>query len=225
LQAFDAGRSAPALSNLLSSGGLAAAGKRVLVPGCGRGYDVIEFVGKGASLAVGLELAPTAQQAASQHLAEQLGKEGQGQQWDVFSGDFFRWEHPSSNSFDVGYDYTFMWCAYMYSLRVYVQPGYACSSIRSLPLRLMGGWLIWARLDAWVDALTLDPVPTGLPSIAALQCSASRHAAGLGGGLGALPAARSQAGLPGLPNRPRAADRASLARGYRDVQASAVAAW
>lgn len=111
-QAFDAGRAAPALSNLLSSGGLAAAGKRVLVPGCGRGYDVIEFVGKGASLAVGLELAPTAQQAASQHLAAQLGKEGEGQQrWQVFAGDLFRWEHPSSNSFDVGYDYTFMWCA------------------------------------------------------------------------------------------------------------------
>ena len=110
-QAFDAGRAAPALSNLLSSGGLAAPGKRVLVPGCGRGYDVIEFVGKGASLAVGLELAPTAQQAASQHLAAQLGKEGEGQRWQVFAGDFFRWEHPSSTSFDVGYDYTFMWCA------------------------------------------------------------------------------------------------------------------
>ena len=115
LQAFDARRPAPALVNLLSSGsGLSAAGKRVLVPGCGRGYDVAAFVNAGASLAVGLELAPTAQLAASQHLAEQLGNVGEGeggeQRWQVFAGDFFKWEEPTGNNdFDVGYDYTFMW--------------------------------------------------------------------------------------------------------------------
>ena len=35
-QAFDAQRSSPALTDLLQRGGLEAAGKRVLVPGCGR---------------------------------------------------------------------------------------------------------------------------------------------------------------------------------------------
>ena len=115
LQAFDAGRAAPALSNLLSSGGLVAEGKRVLVPGCGRGYDLVAFLKAGATLAAGLELAPTAQQAATQYLSEQLGKEeAAGQRWQVFSGDFFAWEHPASNSFDLGYDYTFMWCAHVH---------------------------------------------------------------------------------------------------------------
>ena len=41
-----------------------AAGKRVFVPGCGRGYDLVALLAAGAEEAVGLELAPT---AVSQH--------------------------------------------------------------------------------------------------------------------------------------------------------------
>lgn len=40
LQRFDATQSPPVLSRELASGGLAAAGARVVIPGCGRGYDV-----------------------------------------------------------------------------------------------------------------------------------------------------------------------------------------
>ncbi len=39
---------------------LGLAGKRVFVPGCGRGYDLVALLAAGAEEAVGLELAPTA---------------------------------------------------------------------------------------------------------------------------------------------------------------------
>ena len=45
-------RSSPALVSLLDSGAVEVAGTRVLVPGCGRGYDLVEFSRRGAAEAV-----------------------------------------------------------------------------------------------------------------------------------------------------------------------------
>ena len=47
-------------TQLLLCCALATAGKRVFVPGCGRGYDLVALLAAGAEEAVGLELAPTA---------------------------------------------------------------------------------------------------------------------------------------------------------------------
>lgn len=41
---WDKGTSAPALKELLKDEGVATQGKAVLVPGCGRGYDLVEFI-------------------------------------------------------------------------------------------------------------------------------------------------------------------------------------
>lgn len=109
-QLFDAARSPPMLSAQLAAGSLPAAGAHVLIPGCGRGYDVVLFVRAGAASVAGLELAPTAQAAASAYLAETLTPE-EGAKAEVFSGDFFKWQHPTEgHSFDLGFDYTFL-CA------------------------------------------------------------------------------------------------------------------
>ena len=47
LQAFDMCGSAPVLQGLLKSGELNVKGKRVVVPGCGRGYDLVSFATAG----------------------------------------------------------------------------------------------------------------------------------------------------------------------------------
>lgn len=102
-QAFDAGRSAPHLIHLLESGALPdLKEKTVLVPGCGRGYDVISFSQVCHSV-TGVELAPTAVQAA-----HELLKKGDHQNARVISGDFFAPE--AGTQYDIGYDYTFF-CA------------------------------------------------------------------------------------------------------------------
>lgn len=59
-QAFDAECCSPSLQELLSSQLGDLEGKKVFIPGCGRGYDVVAFAKAGAKEVVGLELAPTA---------------------------------------------------------------------------------------------------------------------------------------------------------------------
>ncbi|KAL4418915.1 hypothetical protein ABPG77_003705 [Micractinium sp. CCAP 211/92] len=108
-QRFDATQSPPVLSRELANGGLSAAEARVLIPGCGRGYDVETFVRAGASSVAGLELAPTAQQAAREYLEGALSAEEKAKA-QVHAGDFFKWACPSGQPFDLGFDYTFM-CA------------------------------------------------------------------------------------------------------------------
>ena len=102
-QAFDAGRSPPHLTQLLESDTLSnLKEKTVLVPGCGRGYDVVSFSQVCQSV-TGVELAPTAVQAA-----HELLKKGNHQNAQVISGDFFAPE--AGVQYDIGYDYTFF-CA------------------------------------------------------------------------------------------------------------------
>lgn len=98
--------------------------KKVLIPGCGRGYDVLLFASYGYD-AYGLDVSPTAVQAAEQLLADQAKEqifpiqhiqEGRGQvkfvEADFFSDDFLSriGLSKSIEPFDVIYDYTFL-CA------------------------------------------------------------------------------------------------------------------
>jgi len=118
-QRFDAGRPSQALVKKLDSGDLNVNGKKCLVPGCGRGYDVLEFAKRGASHAYGLELAPTAVTAATIHRDEQMIEQHQPVQAASFvQADFFTFGKPDHSNpdspgnwyWDVGYDYTFL-CA------------------------------------------------------------------------------------------------------------------
>eukprot|EP00889_Picochlorum_renovo_P000125 jgi/Picre1/27155/NNA_000124.t1 len=59
-QSFDAGKSPPHLTECLAQNKLGdISNASVLIPGCGRGYDVISFA-RYAKRVTGLELAPTA---------------------------------------------------------------------------------------------------------------------------------------------------------------------
>ena len=108
-EAFDAHASSPALTVLLERGrGLDVVGRRVFVPGCGRGYDLATFVRAGAALAVGLELAPSALRDAAGYLDAELSGEARGKA-ELHAGDFFQWQHPDGQAFLFGYDYTFFW--------------------------------------------------------------------------------------------------------------------
>ncbi|KAK9817695.1 hypothetical protein WJX72_000782 [[Myrmecia] bisecta] len=106
-QAWDRSKASPAFTSLLDLGSLDVSGKRALVPGCGRGYDVLELARRG-STATGLELVPSAVEAANAFInGSNLGE--QAKNATVIEGDFFTYADPQG-PFDVGYDYTFL-CA------------------------------------------------------------------------------------------------------------------
>jgi len=132
-QFFDKASSSPSLLSLLSlpltpaqerhlaaagggggSGGpppaVDARGKRALVPGCGRGYDVVAFARAGAAEAVGLELSAAAAEAARSYVAGELAGGQEAARARVQQGDFFDAGALPPASFDLGYDLTFL-CA------------------------------------------------------------------------------------------------------------------
>eukprot|EP01025_Chloroclados_australasicus_P012309 TRINITY_DN1565_c2_g1_i1.p2 TRINITY_DN1565_c2_g1~~TRINITY_DN1565_c2_g1_i1.p2 ORF type:complete len:221 (-),score=24.48 TRINITY_DN1565_c2_g1_i1:252-914(-) len=103
---WDKTQISPALANLLN-GKLDVRNKRVLVPGCGRGYDVIAFAQAGSSQAIGLEISKVAVEEAKKH-KDTLGLQPEVAVNAQFQcGDFFEYK---DKGFDVGYDYTFL-CA------------------------------------------------------------------------------------------------------------------
>ncbi|KAK5112727.1 hypothetical protein LTR62_003825 [Meristemomyces frigidus] len=94
--------------------------KRVLVPGCGKGYDVLLFASHGYD-SFGLDIAPEAVERANKlaqepEVAEKYpcGSDNTRGQAKVFLGNFFAddfFEHTGGKGeFDVIYDYTFL-CA------------------------------------------------------------------------------------------------------------------
>lgn len=77
-----------------------------LCTACRRGYDLATFASRGASQALGLEISPTAAQAAQEHLATQGFGPGQADpRVSIVQGDFFTYADPAG-PFDVGFDYT-----------------------------------------------------------------------------------------------------------------------
>lgn len=91
-----------------------ARNKRALVPGCGRGYDVVAFAQAGASAAVGLELSTKAAEVAREYVRGELGGEGASaaSAAQIVECDFFSPPKDTvpPESFDLGYDLTFL-CA------------------------------------------------------------------------------------------------------------------
>ncbi|KAF8066261.1 HOL3 [Scenedesmus sp. PABB004] len=109
---WDLGAASPCLAALLERGELAAAGRRALVPGCGRGWDVFALAAAGAAPAVGLDLSEHAVAAAAAARAATLGArpDGAAGRAELAAGSFFEYSHPSGQPFDLGFDYTFL-CA------------------------------------------------------------------------------------------------------------------
>ena len=108
---FDAGRASPALVAALTDGRFNVAGARVVIPGCGRGYDVAAFVRAGAAHAEGVELVPAAAEAARAWLdSPEAGLDvEQRARAAVVVRDFFQ-PHTAPPA-DCGFDYTFF-CAF-----------------------------------------------------------------------------------------------------------------
>mmetsp|Transcript_22379 Transcript_22379/g.35484 ORF Transcript_22379/g.35484 Transcript_22379/m.35484 type:complete len:264 (-) Transcript_22379:377-1168(-) len=112
--AFDCGTGCPALAELIqqqilpkSENGLSTA----FVPGCGRGYDAVALAEAGYTV-LGLDLAPTAVEAANRYLEEMNGIQNPEGACSFEEGDFF----GVSQRFDVIFDYTFL-CALPPELR------------------------------------------------------------------------------------------------------------
>lgn len=106
---WDQGKPSQALTQLLSSGTVVVQDKNVLVPGCGRGYDVVELASKGAARAVGLDISETGVKVAQEHWAAAGLPSDVSSRVHIVSGDFFSYQ-DEGGLFDLGYDYTFL-CA------------------------------------------------------------------------------------------------------------------
>jgi len=154
---------------MTSTTGASSSGrKRALVPGCGRGYDVLLFAQHGYD-AVGVEVAEKAVESAKQFIAEEEEKtrksnqNGEIQQQgkaEFVVGDFFQdsWLHKvgvEAGQWDVIYDYTFL-CALPPTFR----PKWAA---RMKSLLKPGGLLICLEFPLYKDPATGGP-PFGLTS-------------------------------------------------------------
>lgn len=133
---FDRSGPSPALVDALErravlpgrlGGGDGGAPLRALVPGCGRGYDVV-LLGKSGLFTggvTGLDVAPTGAAAAAAHVAAAGVPAGVG----VECADFFSYEGVPGG-YDLIYDYTFF-CALPLDLR----PAWAATMARLLSPR------------------------------------------------------------------------------------------
>ena len=113
---FDVQSPSPCLLHYLAQHKLPLIG-RALVPGCGRGYDVLalsETEGAEWKEVLGLDLSPTGVAAARAYLEEAM-EEGEEEEkkkmWRVEEGDFFKLGvEKEEDKFTFIYDYTFF-CA------------------------------------------------------------------------------------------------------------------
>ncbi len=111
---WDRGQASPALVDLIENESLrlfeqVKQGRKVLVPGCGTGYDVV-YLSKalksayGVTKACGLDIAKEATVAAREYAAKQNATDAV-----FYAGDFFNVEEGEWHSdcpFDLIYDYT-----------------------------------------------------------------------------------------------------------------------
>eukprot|EP00282_Hemiselmis_andersenii_P008852 CAMPEP_0114138500 /NCGR_PEP_ID=MMETSP0043_2-20121206/16354_1 /TAXON_ID=464988 /ORGANISM="Hemiselmis andersenii, Strain CCMP644" /LENGTH=213 /DNA_ID=CAMNT_0001232471 /DNA_START=125 /DNA_END=766 /DNA_ORIENTATION=+ len=103
---FDKSKSSQSFLDVLASWQDTAKAKKVraLIPGCGRGYDVVEAARFNFD-ALGLDISPTAVQAAQAYRDSQGELGGRA---EFSTTDFFTLPEPGA--FDLVFDYTFL-CA------------------------------------------------------------------------------------------------------------------
>jgi len=106
---WDRGALQAPLQKLVESGrvSLPTSG-RAIVPGCGRGYEVVYIANTLHLDTIGLDLSSTAIRAAQQNAAK--AGTSPKTKFQFIETDFFKYEVPESDRFDLGFDYTFF-CA------------------------------------------------------------------------------------------------------------------
>ncbi len=116
---WDRGETSPALLQWLDAGDLAPC--RVLVPGCGRGYEAVELARRGFDV-VALDFAPS----AARHLRAELANAGL--RAEVWEADVLTW--MPQRPFDTVYEQTCLcalppgaWEAYAMQLGRWLKPG------------------------------------------------------------------------------------------------------
>ena len=116
---WDRGGQNPALTRWLVEGTLGPC--RILVPGCGRGYEVVELARRGFDVTA-VDLAPTAIETVAGKLR------AAGLSATLVQADFFRW--MPDNPFDTIYEQTSLcallpdqWRAYVRRLSEWLMPG------------------------------------------------------------------------------------------------------
>lgn len=116
---WDRGGSNPALVRWLDRDELEPC--RILVPGCGRGYEVVELASRGFDVTA-VDLAPTAIESVARRL------EAAGLSASLIEADYFRWTPDSP--FDAVYEQTSLcallpaqWPGYVNCLRHWLTPG------------------------------------------------------------------------------------------------------
>lgn len=181
-QAFDASATSPALLALIEQGKLEVRGKKVLIPGCGRGYDVIDFAKQGAVSVKGMELVPEAAAAAQAHVNQSELDHIQRERTEIVTGDFFK--ITSQHAYDIGYDYTFF-CAIEPAMRKkwarawssWLQPGGELVTLM-FPVESEGRegppWPV--PVELYDDTLTLEGFTrTYLEQVPPAQCHKGRE--------------------------------------------------
>lgn len=108
---FDASESSPALVKEIQDGRVPDG--KALVPGCGRGYDLLALVSDKRTV-LGLELADQAVKAATEYISSSNNEYKDNA--IVQSGNFFDLPIDNDSKFDFIYDYTFL-CALDPSIR------------------------------------------------------------------------------------------------------------
>lgn len=111
---FDAGTPLPALIKMVEEGSVPKG--RALVPGCGRGYDVV-LLAAPDRVAVGLDLSETAIEAAESYYNSLPEANKPARESVVLqAGSFFDLPEDADQQFNFVYDYTFL-CALDLSVR------------------------------------------------------------------------------------------------------------
>lgn len=114
---WDLGSVTPAIKNLVKEGGIPPVVRRILVPGCGVGYDVMEFASsRGDAQVVGLDLSTSAIQAAKDMARK--GDPAIASRVEWVQGDFY--SYSPKDIFDLVFDYTFL-CA----MQLHMRPNWA----------------------------------------------------------------------------------------------------
>ena len=117
---WDRGQASPQLKAWIDEGVLRG-GQRILVPGCGRGWEVVALAALGAEVTA-VDLAPAALAACAKQLQDA------GLQATLVEGDLLQWQ--PAQGFDRIYEQTCLcaihpdlWVPYAQRLRGWLQPG------------------------------------------------------------------------------------------------------
>ena len=113
-ESFDTGCPSPALIQLIDQGEIPNG--RALVPGCGRGYDVVALA-SGLRYTIGVEMSEMAVTAAMAHIHSlPVEHKPASNNFQIKRESFFHLSEAEDDKFDFIYDHTFM-CALNPSIR------------------------------------------------------------------------------------------------------------